>query len=306
MTQERLFLRLEEDAVCGPETDTPAAAFRAFAVDPALRPYVAQILLYRETFPAGRETLERVLPDGAVRLAFHLGDAPFVGDGTGDGPGAGPGNGPSGAMEAIGAASAPVLVRLRGAIDGLTVTLRPGAAAALLGVPAGVIAQTAVQLEDLWGSEVRALRNRLLHTRGDAQRVAVLQAALLQRIERVPQAAPDALSARVARQIAAAGGRLRLRDIASAAGVGERRLQQLFFQHIGLSPRSLSRLARMHDCLRTLRAQPQPAWGGWADWAVDRGFYDQAHLVNEFRALAGITPAQFLRRTVSESSNTAD
>ncbi|KWT82727.1 MULTISPECIES: helix-turn-helix domain-containing protein [unclassified Variovorax] len=40
--------------------------------------------------------------------------------------------------------------------------------------------------------------------------------------------------------------------------------------------------------------------------AVDHGYYDQSHLANEFRALCGLTPTEFLGRTVSGSSKTAD
>ncbi|HUG25993.1 SDR family oxidoreductase [Piscinibacter sp.] len=40
------------------------------------------------------------------------------------------------------------------------------------------------------------------------------------------------------------------------------------------------------------------------DLAVDSGFYDQSHLVNEFRALCGLTPTEFLARSASGSSKT--
>ncbi|HJU38719.1 MAG TPA: DUF6597 domain-containing transcriptional factor, partial [Tahibacter sp.] len=144
---ERLFAQLDDDASAAPAI--AAGTFRAFAVAPALRAHVASVLAYRETFAPGHETLERVLPDGAVRLAFNLGDAPGVGDE--------PGN----AVEAIGASTAAALVRLRGRIDGLTVTLCPGAAAVLLGVPAGEIADGAVPLDALWGRAGAALLERL-------------------------------------------------------------------------------------------------------------------------------------------------
>ena len=51
-----------------------------------------------------------------------------------------------------------------------------------------------------------------------------------------------------------------------------------------------SRLARLHSCLRLLRGGAPPAW---AAVAADSGFYDQSHLVNEFRALCGLTPTEF-------------
>jgi AraC-like DNA-binding protein len=49
----------------------------------------------------------------------------------------------------------------------------------------------------------------------------------------------------------------RLRDIAAALGVGERRLQQLCHEHVGLAPKAVSRLARPHGMLRALRRRPR-------------------------------------------------
>jgi len=289
-TQERLYVRLDEDPLHGPEAAVPAGALRAFPVSAALRPHVAHILCYREALPEGRELLERVLPDGAVRLVFNLGDAPSAGAGEGQ------------PVEAIGASAAPALVRLRGRVEGLSVTLRPGAAAALLGMPAGEIAGTAVHLDQLWRGEGAVLRERMAEAPDDAARVALLDTALRQRLGASDVAAHPA-AMRAAQLIAASGGRLSLREVAAAVGVGERRLQQLFQQQVGLSPRAWSRLARLHACLRALR---RPAAAGWAELALDGGFYDQAHLANEFRALCGLTPTEFVGRTaISHSSKTA-
>ncbi len=68
---ERLFLRLDDDPLHGPESGVPAGTLRAFPVGAALRGHVSHIMLYRETFAEGHEVRERVLPDGAVRLVFN-------------------------------------------------------------------------------------------------------------------------------------------------------------------------------------------------------------------------------------------
>jgi AraC-like DNA-binding protein len=256
-----------------------------------LRGHVSHILLYRETFAEGHEVRERVLPDGAVRLVFNLGDAPSAGEGEGL------------AVEAIGASAAPVVVRMRRKVEGLSVTLRPGAAAALLGLPVGEIGGSAVHLDALWQGEGTELLGRMAEAPNDAARVELLHAVLQRRLRDSDAAAVNAVAAmHAARLIAASGGRRSLREVATAIGVGERRLQQIFHAHVGLSPRAWSRLARMHGCLRALRMQSSPAW---ADVALESGFYDQSHLVNEFRALCGVTPTEFMGHAVSGSSKTA-
>ncbi|CAN7576903.1 helix-turn-helix domain-containing protein [Variovorax sp. LjRoot290] len=287
---ERLYLRLDDDPLHGPEASAPAGTLQSFDVAAPLRRHVSHILLCRETIPEGHEVLERVLPDGAVRLIFNLGDAPSASEGAGE------------PVEAIGASTAPAMVRLRSRIEGLCVTLRPGAAAALLGMPAGEIGGTAVHLDALWRGEGAELLERIAEARDDAARIALLGAALQRRLL-ASEASPQLSAAmHAAQRIAASGGRLPLREVAAALGIGERRLQQLFHEHVGLSPRAWGRLARLHACLRALRQQQTPAW---AELALDGGFYDQSHLVNEFRALCGITPTEFLGHRISGSSKTA-
>ena len=117
---ERLYVRLSGDVSPGPETSAPAGSLVDAPVRAALAPYVASILSYREHL-CDTEVTERVVPDGAVHLAFNFGDAPTAACSEGQ------------RAEAIGASTAPALVRLRGRMDGITVTLRAGAAFALRG-----------------------------------------------------------------------------------------------------------------------------------------------------------------------------
>lgn len=283
---ERLFLRLDEDALQGPESSAPAGTLQAFAIPAPLRPYVSHLLLCRELLPEGVEIEERVLPDGAQRLVLNLGDAPS--------------EGPEPGLQALalGASAAPALVRMRGRVEGFSLALRPGAAAALFGMPASELAGAALSLEELWGRDATALLERLAAARDDVARVELI-GQMLQRRLRSERAGHAGAAARAAALIAASGGGRSLREVADELGLGERRLQQLFQLHIGLPPRTWGRLVRMHRVLRALRRLQDPAW---AALAVEHGYYDQAHLANEFRSLCGLSPTEYLQRTISPSS----
>lgn len=289
-TRERLFLRLDEDALHGPESDTPSGTLWSFAVPPPLAPYVSQVLLCRERLPEGVEVEERVIPDGAQRLVINLGDAPTEG------------SSPGLAALALGASAAPALVRMRGRIEGFSLALRPGAAAALFGVPASELSGAAVPLEELW-REAPALIERLARARGDRARARLLTEALQQRLVAAPP--PTAREAtKAAALIAAARGARSLGDVADELGLGARRLQQLFALHVGLAPRTWGRLARMHDVLRSLR-RLSPRRPDWAEVALDHGYCDQAHLANELRSLCGLSPTEYFQRAISRSSKPA-
>ena len=289
---ERLFLHLDGDASHGPETTVPADTLRAFAPGPQLSGHVSQILVYRETFGDGSEVTERVLPDGAVRLVIHLGDGTPAGV-----------TGERQDSVALGAATAPVLLRWRPSrMHSISVALRPGAASALLGVPAGELQGLAVPLEDLWGRCFADLRECMAGQPDDGARVAVLRAALGQRLAAHTAFPVYSSAAQAAALLAASAGRMRPGEVARAIGVGERRLQQIFRAEVGMSPKAWGRLARLHACLRSLRCGPVPP--PWAALAADGGFYDQAHLANEFRTLCGLSPTEFLQRRIALSSKT--
>lgn len=82
----------------------------------------------------------------------------------------------------------------------------------------------------------------------------------------------------------------RARDLARSAGVTVRTLQRMFAELAGVSPAWVLRRYRLLDAAeRARRGQPV----SWAAQAAELGFSDQAHLVREFRAHLGVTPAAY-------------
>jgi len=83
----------------------------------------------------------------------------------------------------------------------------------------------------------------------------------------------------------------RTSDVAAALGVGVRTLQRAVHTHVGRGPGELARRVRLQEVVRRLST----AHGSLADIAVELGYVDQAHLTNDFRAVAGMTPGAYLR-----------
>jgi AraC-like DNA-binding protein len=82
----------------------------------------------------------------------------------------------------------------------------------------------------------------------------------------------------------------RLADLCDRSGVGQRTLQRLFLHYAGVPPTWVVRRYRLLEVAETVRA------GGpvsWAEVAADLGYADQAHLITEFRAATGQTPAAY-------------
>jgi AraC-like DNA-binding protein len=58
----------------------------------------------------------------------------------------------------------------------------------------------------------------------------------------------------------------------------------------GMGPKQFARLARIE---RVLAARAQGAT--WADIAYATGFTDQAHMINDFTAIVGVSPTELVR-----------
>lgn len=82
-------------------------------------------------------------------------------------------------------------------------------------------------------------------------------------------------------------------DIAAALGVSRRELVDAFRHATGTTPKRYAQLVRFHRLIDAVHAGAgRPDWAGLA---VHAGFYDQPHVIREFRRFSGWTPAEYYR-----------
>src|SRR5262249_9166445 len=97
------------------------------------------------------------------------------------------------------------------------------------------------------------------------------------------------------RHIVSSNGSISVDRLARVVGWSARLLSQRFHAEFGLTPKAAARVVRFDRARRLLQrrvaARQPPAL---ADPAVESGYYDQAHLAGEFRALAGAAPSRWL------------
>jgi transcriptional regulator GlxA family with amidase domain len=96
----------------------------------------------------------------------------------------------------------------------------------------------------------------------------------------LPEDGENAFS-RALQMLATAEGNRSLKEVAQAANLSPRQFRRRCFEETGLTPKHLSRV------LRFLRRAPER---GWAHLAAECGYYDQAHLIRDFREFASSTP----------------
>jgi AraC-like DNA-binding protein len=167
--------------------------------------------------------------------------------------------------------------------------LHLGATEAVLGVPAAEVAGRIVALDELWGeAKTGRLLERLAATRSTSEAATIFESAIAERF-----AMAGGYGAQT-RLVLAAADRLTKASVSAVAfdlGVSERHLRRVFRETIGVGPKTFAKLTRFRRAVRAARAESHASW---ATIAAAAGYYDQAHLISEFRAIAGVTPRALL------------
>ena len=174
--------------------------------------------------------------------------------------------------------------------DTLGVAFKIGGAAALLGLPLDELHNLHVPLADLWRSGASELRQRVLAVPTPEAKLETAERLLSARLARVSRP-PHPGVGRAAALMEAAPERCRIADLSETLGLSRRRFEQIFRADIGMTPKANQRLQLLRRALVRIE---DAACVGWAEFALDRGYYDQAHLINEFGAHCGLTPPEYV------------
>ena len=174
------------------------------------------------------------------------------------------------------------------------VRFRPGGFAALTGAEASALAERTVAAREVLAPAVVARLDLLEDTGGALEEYRVrVEAALRPLAVGLPPDPEHALVLAVVADMLADRTLVRVAQVTERHGLPVRRLQRLFARYVGVGPKWALARYRMHDVVSALDAGRQ---GSLADLAAEHGWYDQAHFTRDFRALVGVTPAQYRDR----------
>jgi AraC-like DNA-binding protein len=168
----------------------------------------------------------------------------------------------------------------------LGIRFRPGATTRFLRVVMGRASDREVPLGRLVGAaEERALLTSLRRARGRVGRATAAERWLLLRMRELAPRADDAR--RAVDVILRSHGRATMERVARSIGWSTRRIERAFERDVGLRPKLFARIVRLNAVLATLDDAERRRV---VDLALDAGYFDQAHLLRDFRALAGRPP----------------
>jgi len=169
------------------------------------------------------------------------------------------------------------------------IKFRPGAFRPFIGGAAVLLANRIVPAADIFGEDIVDLETSLDALSWAEEPMIADSSAFLRKHLSQPDPAVEQAD-RLVTQIREDSEIRTVSDLASKTGVGMRALQRIFREYVGASPKWVIRRFRLHELVEVLNAG-EPA--DWCQVALELGYFDQAHLINDFKAIAGGPPNQY-------------
>jgi AraC-like DNA-binding protein len=223
---------------------------------------------------------ERVIPTGYVELTFHFADHLLKRKQTDElQPG----------IIICGQKTDFFDVLPTGKISMLSVQFFPHSAGLFFNLPINEMVNETLDLKDLIGVPARELEEQLDDLPTLEDKVKHIEHFLLLRLSLKTKYAWNRISHNI-RLINQSNGRIKPDQLASETCLCRKQHERIFKEMVGLSPKQFLKVIRFQYTLYAHQHYPVESL---TELAYRCGYYDQSHMINDFREFSGITPKQY-------------
>lgn len=240
-----------------------------------LRPFVERYWVVRFALPPGAAHTQTVLSYPNVNLAFEhdrMGRHAWI----------------------YGIPSRPFVRELRGEGRVLGIKFRAGGFYPFWRQDIADLTGTTVAAAALLSSDTDRWMHDILDANDDAGMASRAESMLLARLPSRDEQAE--LAADIVRQVIEDREIIRVEQMSELSGLSIRQLQRLFRKYIGVTPKWIIKRFRLQEVAARLE---QDAAVQWAELAVQYGYFDQAHLIKDFKSVLGKSPVEYRKQAAS-------
>lgn len=252
--------------------------YREHKVAPVLARHIECVWLLESSKEPIAALPQRLLPDGCVELILNFGDLFCEHREAGQ-------SSLQPERFVVGQMTRPVLVSPTGRVQILGIRFAPGGTLPFFPCPPDKLTNTITPLADVAAAIDRELSGQIYDAHEWPEKIRLIETTLI-RLLRAKENSGASLQGAISR-IIRAGGQTSVDLLANDLGISGRQLERRFLNEVGLGPKLLCRILRFQQVFRAVES----ADANWARIAADCGYYDQAHLIRDFRQFAEQTPA---------------
>jgi AraC-like DNA-binding protein len=142
--------------------------------------------------------------------------------------------------------------------------------------------------------ELNAVSEQLSMAETDRQKIEIIEKLLIRHLQDSPA---DLMVNKALQYIYQSKGTIRIADLANKLNTSQSPLEKRFRRVVGASPKKFASIVRVKSVLSAL-AESKDKFV-----LYDAGYYDQAHLIKDFKTFTSLTPEQYLKE-IKQAENT--
>jgi AraC-like DNA-binding protein len=256
--------------------------YQEYEIAIPLKPFVKVIWSMESSGTAVGIPPMRILPDSCVELVIHFHDPYSTTFGSGK-------TDPQPKSMIVAQMKDYIEISPTGRIGMVSVRFSAQGAYHFFGVPMKEIANGVTDLKLVWNNLAHEIEERIYGCINTVERVRILQTYLIGQLLKNGQ--EDRIVDYCLELIYNSKGLVSIADLSVKTGTSNRQLIRKFNNRIGVSPKEFARIIKFISAVNYLRTNTS---SGFAEAALDCGYYDQAHFIRDFKEYSGLTPGEFL------------
>lgn len=172
----------------------------------------------------------------------------------------------------------------------MVISFKKGRAASFFPFPMQEIADSVVDADLVWGSGLGLLREQLLAVDDIAVRFRVVEDFLLS--EYCSHMSLDPCISFAITEMTERPDSINIARMNHQIGYSQKHFIEMFKKAVGVTPKAYLKIMRFQKAVATIDSTSDH---DWRTIALDCGFYDQSHFINDFRHFSGFAPEQYSR-----------
>jgi AraC-like DNA-binding protein len=227
--------------------------------------------------------LHRIVPHGLPELMFYLNHKPEFLDDKKDF---------AGQTILSGHQKAFYDLRITDALELISVTFFPHAAHLFFDIPFKESYNINLSLNDIAKESIKTIEDKLYHTRDFKKRVMIIEHFLLSQLKKNYQKYELDRITHALSLINYTKGKMTIDDLAKECCLSRKQFERTFNHFIGSSPKQFIKTIRFQQTLFQKQNNPSDSL---TELAHQTGYFDQSHMINEFKSLTGQTPKAYFK-----------
>ncbi|MUG45905.1 helix-turn-helix domain-containing protein [Paenibacillus woosongensis] len=158
----------------------------------------------------------------------------------------------------------------------------PGGIYSLLGIPQTDFSNSYIDLDLVWASMTNEIENRIFEEPSFKKKVKIMEEFMISFLINKPKV-DDILINNLLHNIFVTKGKAKIQELSELEVISTRQMNRIFYRWIGTSPKRFCEIVRFQAVINDITN----SLGKDHVLAYDHGYFDQAHMIHDFKRFYG-------------------